>query len=399
MSSPPSGTPLSGPLDRASALALLERGDALLDDAEVEAAAAHYARVVGHPDADLTATAWYRLGEARWRLGDEDAAMAAWEASARVDEPSTAWEAWRRLAAARVEHARAGGASLGPAIAAYREAERRAPSAERPAIAARLGWLAKESGDAGRANRYFAAARGGSRSLNVTQGIIAMTVAVHVFTLFGGDEGVRLFELFTLDKQALAAGEWWRLVTPLLVHSPQTLLHILFNMYALWIAGPIVEGIYGSPRFAAMYLLCGIAASVASLIFTPGPSVGASGAIFGLFGVLFAAMRTHQPLLDRRARGLATQIGVLIVINLLIGFGLMGRVVDNAAHVGGLLAGLWLGFILVPGNVPTIASLWLERTAPGRAHGAAERLVRTAGVVLLIAVVLVGLAYGVALRR
>lgn len=325
--------------------------------------------------------------------------MAAWQASARVDEPSTAWEAWRRLAAAHVERARASGGSLVPAIAAYREAERRAPMAERPAIAARLGWLAKERGDAGRARRYFAAARGGRRTLNVTQGILAATIAVYIFTLLGGEEGIRLFELFTLDKQALAQGEWWRLVTPLLVHSPTTLLHILFNMYALWIAGPLVEGIYGSGRFAAMYLLCGVAASVASLIFTPGPSVGASGAIFGLFGVLFAAMRTHQPLVDRRARALATQIGVLIVINLAIGFGLMGRVVDNAAHVGGLAAGLWLGFILVPGNVPTLASLWVGRAAPGRLRDAAERLVRALGVLLLVAAVAVGLAYGVALRR
>ena len=97
---------MTGPLDRVTALGLLERGDALLEQGEVDAAAAHYARVVGHPDPDITAAAWYRLGEARWRRSDEDGAMAAWEAAARVGETDTAWEAWRRLAAARVERAR-----------------------------------------------------------------------------------------------------------------------------------------------------------------------------------------------------------------------------------------------------------------------------------------------------
>ena len=394
MATPPS--PPDGPLDRAAAIALLERGDALLDEAEVEAAAAHYARVVGHPDADLTAAAWYRLGEARWRRGDEDGALAAWDASTRAGETEVAWEAWRRLAAARVERARTSGGSLGPAIAAYREAERRAPPDERAAIRARLGWLTKESGDARGAQRYFARARGATRGAIVTQAIIALTVGVFAYTLLGGAEGVALEEAFALEKTALAHGEVWRLLTPLLVHA--NLLHILFNMYALWIAGPIVEGIYGSLRFTAIYLVCGIAGSVASFIFTAGPSVGASGAIFGLFGVLFAAMRSHQPLVDQRARALTAQIGMLIVINLAIGFGLMGGVVDNAAHVGGLLAGLWLGFVLVPGNVPTLASMWQGRVGRGAVHRATDGIVRAVGVLVLMAILVVAFAYGVQLR-
>ena len=257
-----SSSPSSGPLDRAAAIALLRRGDALLDESELEAAAAHYARVVGHPDADLTAAAWYRLGEARWRRGDEAGALAAWDASTRAGETEVAWQAWRRLAAAHVERARASGGSLGPAIAAYREAERRAPADERPAIHARLGWLTKESGDAPNAGRYFAQARGATRGAIVTQVIIALTVGVFAYTQFGGAAGRALAEAFALDKSALAHGEVWRLLTPLLVHA--NLIHIFFNMYALWIVGPIVEGIYGSARLLAMYLLCGIAASVAA---------------------------------------------------------------------------------------------------------------------------------------
>jgi membrane associated rhomboid family serine protease len=367
-----------------------------MDSADVDRAAAYYARVVGHADPELTAAAWYRLGEARWRRGDEAGGIAAWEAAARVGDTSIAWEAWRRLAAARVETAREAGGSMAPAIAAYREAERRAPPAERAQISARLGWLTKESGDAGRAQRYFARARGSTSGAIVTQAIIAVTVALFAYALLGGRDGEELAGLLALDKTALAHGELWRLITPVLVHA--NLFHIFFNMYALWIAGPIVEGIYGARRFLAMYLVCGIAGSVASFIFTAGPSVGASGAIFGLFGVIFAAMRTHQPFLDRRSRALAAQIGMLILVNLAIGFGLMGGIVDNAAHVGGLLAGLWLGFILVPGNVPTIASLWTGRRAPRRVHDAAEGLIRALGVFVLLAVLVVGYVFGVELR-
>jgi membrane associated rhomboid family serine protease len=375
---------------------MLERGDELLEQAELGAAAAHYARVVGHPDPDLTAAAWYRLGEARWRGGDEDGALAAWEASTRVGETETAWEAWRRLAAARVERARATGGSLAPAIAAYREAERRAPPAERAAISARLGWLTRETGDQRGAQRYFSRARGAGRGALVTQAIIALTAGVFAYAFLGGPEGEALGQAFALDKSAVAHGEVWRLLTPLLVHA--NLLHIFFNMYALWIVGPIVEAIYGPVRLVSMYLVCGVAASVASLVFTPGTSVGASGAIFGLFGVLFAAKRTHQPLLDQRARALTAQIGMLIVINLAIGFGLLGGVVDNAAHVGGLLAGLWLGFVLVPGNVPTLTSMWQGRVARGAFHDAAEGVVRAFGVLVLMAIIVVGFAYGVELR-
>ena len=95
-----------------------------------------------------------------------------------------------------------------------------------------------------------------------------------------------------------------------------------------------------------------------SFAFGPdGWSVGASGAIFGLFGVVLVATRFHHAILDAQSRAIAAQVGILIVINLVIGFsGLLN--VDNYAHVGGLLAGLWLGLILPPGQVATLASMW-----------------------------------------
>ena len=102
--------------------------------------------------------------------------------------------------------------------------------------------------------------------------------------------------------------------------------------------------------------------------------------MFGLFGVLLAVSRTHHPVLDRRGQMLIGQIGGLILINLLFGFGLagVGGGIDNAAHVGGLLAGLWLGFLLVPGRVPTLGSLWQRPAANG---GAAQTAAAVAAVV------------------
>ena len=99
----------------------------------------------------------------------------------------------------------------------------------------------------------------------------------------------------------------------------------LFNMYALYLAGPIVERWYGSIRFLLIYLACAAAGSVASFVFGgDAPSVGASGAIFGLFGILLAAGRVHHPV-DRQSRALVGQLGMLILINIVFGFAVTGH--------------------------------------------------------------------------
>jgi rhomboid protease GluP len=142
--------------------------------------------------------------------------------------------------------------------------------------------------------------------------------------------------------------------------------------------------------FALFYVLTAIAASTASFISSPGPAVGASGAIFGLVGVILAGTRAHHPMLDRRARSIVPQLGVFALINLAFGF-LAGGMIDNAAHIGGLVAGLWLGFIVPPGKVPTLRSAWQNPRGQ-----VAERspLLVAAGVILLVGVVAAGLAYG-----
>ncbi len=168
-------------------------------------------------------------------------------------------------------------------------------------------------------------------------------------------------------------------------------------MYALFIAGPIVERFYGRATYLIIYLLCAAAGSVASFVIGGDePSVGASGAIFGLFGVLIAAWRVHDPTVDSRTRALLVQLMPLVLLNLALGF-FSGLPIDNSAHIGGLLAGLWLGWLLVPGRVGTLAS----RMPAGVATRDTWRLsgaLRVAGVLALVVVLMVGVAVGTRAR-
>ena len=143
MSGPTTSDPaIAGPLDRATAEALLARADVLLAASEFDAARAHYARLIGFPDPAITGAALLGTGESLYRLDDEAGALWSWEQVTRLPENPSAYAAWRQVAAARV---RAG--SLRAAFAAYKEAERRAPAQDRGEIASRLGWLSKELGE------------------------------------------------------------------------------------------------------------------------------------------------------------------------------------------------------------------------------------------------------------
>ena len=379
----------AGRLSREEAIAHLAEGDAALTDGEFRDAALRFSRVVGFDDPAITAAALLGLGEARYRLGDDDAALVSWEAATELGETPSTYTAWRNVAAARV---RAG--ELQRAITAYREADRRAPQEDKAEIATRLGWLTKEMGDPGAARRYFARGRGDGPLISVTTILLAATIIVSLSALLSS-EGQALYDAFQLDKAAVADGEVWRLWTVTLLHG--SLLHLGFNMYALYLAGPIVERWYGPVRFLVFYLGCAAAGSVSSFVFGgDAPSVGASGAIFGLFGLLLAAGRLHHPV-DRGSRALVSQIGMLIVINIVFGFAVRG--IDNAAHLGGLAAGLWFGAMLPPTRVQTLASLWQRADAARTAHRARIPVVIEAVAVVVVAIVVaVGLAVGSGLR-
>ena len=134
-------------------------------------------------------------------------------------------------------------------------------------------------------------------------------------------------------------GQWWRLLTSIFVHAG--LMHLLLNMYGLFFAAIFLEPLLGKTRYAIAYLICGIAASIVSMSWHPATvAIGASGAIFGLYGVLVALLTTNKVEIAGK-KGLLLFSLFFIVINLVTG--LAGNI-DNAAHIGGLLSGLVIGY-------------------------------------------------------
>lgn len=371
-----------GPLSDAIARRLLERGRARLDAGDHALAAADFQRVVGHPDANLTGAAVLGTGDVLYRVDADDQARNAWQSVTRLPENAATYSAWRNLAGM---HVRAG--ELNEAIEAYRQADRRAPAEDKPEIAARLGWLAKETGNTGAANRYFARSRGAT-GLGITLVVLAVTAAVS-FVAFSSPS---VLDALLLDPFWVQHGQLYRLVSVTLVHAGY--LHLFLNLYALWIVGPIVESIWGKRLLLLFYVLTAIGGSTGSFLFSNAPSVGASGAIFGLVGVILAGTRAHHPVLDRRARAVVPQLGMFVIINLIFGFvsQVGGLRIDNAAHIGGLIAGLWLGFVVPPGKAPTLKSAM--QNPRGGQDAERSPLLVAAGVILLIGVLAGALAFG-----
>jgi rhomboid protease GluP len=202
--------------------------------------------------------------------------------------------------------------------------------------------------------------------------IVFLVANIFVFLLMWERSGLNSSALWAFDGETLLRfgaklnllidkrGEWWRFVTPVFVHGG--ILHLLFNMYGLWILGPYVERLYGSSKFVVFWVLTGIAGVVGSylavrpqwshgmiggFLFRPGdgPSVGASGALFGLIGVLFVfGIKYRNELPEGFKRAFGTGMLPTILLNLFIGFTV--RVIDNAAHLGGLLAGVVLALVV-----------------------------------------------------
>jgi rhomboid protease GluP len=177
--------------------------------------------------------------------------------------------------------------------------------------------------------------------------IIVFNLVFFVATVASG--GFTLSNLLRLGAKygpLIAAGEWQRLLICIFLHG--NVWHLFFNTYALFQLGRLVEGIYGYRKFFIAYVVCGLSGSLLSfLVNFRQVGVGASGAIFGLAGVLFSSgLKYRNTSLNR----LGMSILPFILINLFIGFTFPA--IDNAAHVGGLLAGMGLGWVLAPGVSP-----------------------------------------------
>jgi rhomboid protease GluP len=139
-------------------------------------------------------------------------------------------------------------------------------------------------------------------------------------------------------------GQWWRLVTSMFLHGG--LLHITFNMFALWQVGRLVERMFGSARFLALYMIAGVAGSLASVLWNPHVnSVGASGAIFGIIGGLLAFIRRPDSGVPGTiVKDLRGSLSGFLLFN--IAAGLVYPHTDNAAHIGGLVGGYLAGHLL-----------------------------------------------------
>lgn len=158
-------------------------------------------------------------------------------------------------------------------------------------------------------------------------------IAINVLIFLLGHLDITILDSIFLHKNI--GTDYYRLITSAFAHYDT--LHLLFNMYALYIIGPQIESFFGKSKYLLIYLFSALSGSLMSLTFLPdnGGSLGASGAIFGLFGSLMYFGYHYRLYLGNTIK---SQILPLVIFNLLIGF--MNTGIDNAAHIGGLLGGI-----------------------------------------------------------
>ncbi|MGH7314404.1 MAG: rhomboid family intramembrane serine protease [Candidatus Rokuibacteriota bacterium] len=147
-----------------------------------------------------------------------------------------------------------------------------------------------------------------------------------------------------LEVSAVAAGQYWRLLSATFLHGGVD--HLVGNLIALYILGLLCEHAFGRQQFLVLYVLSGLAGSLLSVLASPGPAVGASGAIFGLQGAAIVLVRRHRERLLLRDRRIAVVLAVWAAYTIAVGF--LTPYVDNAAHIGGGLAGALLAYRLHP---------------------------------------------------
>ena len=178
--------------------------------------------------------------------------------------------------------------------------------------------------------------------LRATNALILINAIAFVWELATGalTNGNTLVQHGALYGPLVAQGEWWRIVTGAFLHGG--LLHIALNMFALYQVGLFLEVLLGAPRMLIVYAVSLLGGGIAVVLFNFNEvTVGASGAIFGIFGALVAiGLR-----LGKRGRGLVSQTLPIIVINLALTFTIPN--ISAAGHIGGLVAGFLAGLVLI----------------------------------------------------
>ncbi len=189
----------------------------------------------------------------------------------------------------------------------------------------------------------------------VTYALIAINVVAFLteqgqFTLFGSEIHGAVVDEGVIDRFDVSVNhQYWRLLSSAFLH--ENFIHIGFNMYLLYLLGLMLEPAVGSIRFAAIYCTALLAGSFGALFATAAPSLGASGAIFGLMGAAVVELRS------RNLSVMESGIGGLILINLVLSFSLAN--ISVGAHVGGLLGGFLTGYAIRSADRRRIPALGL----------------------------------------
>jgi rhomboid protease GluP len=214
----------------------------------------------------------------------------------------------------------------------------------------------------------------------VTPALVALNLAVFIVMVAMGVDalGGRPDDYLKFGANfgpLTTGGEWWRLVTCTFVHYG--ILHLVFNMWALWDSGRLAERLFGNTWFLALYLFAGVAGSMASLLWrNEAISVGASGAVFGVFGAVLAyTTRQRGSIPPAFMNRLRVSTSIFVTYSLFYGFAASG--IDNAAHLGGLAGGFLMGLIAAR-----------PLATPARAAGHWQRI----GLALVIAAIVLPLA-------
>ncbi|OPX42014.1 rhomboid protease GluP [Ruminiclostridium hungatei] len=201
---------------------------------------------------------------------------------------------------------------------------------------------------------------------------ILVWLVIRIISFYNGEEYGNLLEPFGAKINALILeGQFWRFLTPVFLHADE--IHLALNSYSLFIIGTQVEKLYGRRRFMLIYVVSGILGNIASFAFSINASVGASGAIFGLFGAMLYFVIKRPSLLKS---GFGANLITAVVVNL--AYGILNKQIDNNAHMGGFIGG-----ILVTGAV-----------YPAGNETSRDKIVKAVSVIMAVIISAAGLAYG-----
>ena len=197
---------------------------------------------------------------------------------------------------------------------------------------------------------------GRDRTPVVTAALLVANLLVFAAAQRAGavDDAQALLDFGAMFGPLIADGEYWRLLTAMFLHAD--LLHLLFNMLALFLIGRQVEKSYGHLRFGVIYLLAGLSGSVLSFMASPlAIGAGASGAIFGALGALVAFYVVQRRALGSQAKFYIA--GLVVMVSVSLAYGLAAPRIDNWAHLGGLAGGVALGLALSPRTKPMFEAI------------------------------------------